>query len=705
MTTSAMTPSRTPGSGESAAQTSGIDASAFSSVIAPTSDFYRYVNGPWIDAYALPADHARYGSFNKLSEDAEAQLREILEDPDAPCTLSRTVYDAFLDTAALEEAGISPIVDDLHAIDNAPSKAALHAVLGGLSVSGGPGMIGVAIYSDPGNAGTNVVHLFQGGLGLPDEGYYREERFAPVRSSYVSMVAQMLHLAGYAPSPAEAMDDARRFLAVETRIAANHWDNVSSRDEDKTYNPYDADRLLSELDGFDIDPWLDAWQKAYDASAAASAMPLDLRAVLSHTIVHQPSFITGIAAFWREATLDELKLWARVHELIGWSTYLNKAFDQAHFDFYGKTLHGTTEQRERWRRAVGLVDGVCGEDVGREYVRRHFPASSKKRVERLVANLIDAYRASIQASDWLGEETKGKALEKLDKFEPKIGYTNHWRDYSAFGVAEGDSLVDIMRAANRYENGYELSKAGTPVDKDEWLMTPQTVNAYYEPTLNVIVFPAAILQPPFFDPEAEDAANYGGIGAVIGHEIGHGFDDQGSKYDGDGRLHDWWTAQDRANFDQRTHALIEQYDSFVPLQLREKYEEEGRPDDAPHVNGALTIGENIGDLGGVNIALKAYALSLGATDGCLDSVRAALSHAPVMDGFTGLQRFFLSYAQIWRTKIRNELAEQFLQIDPHSPAEFRVNGIVRNVDLFHEAFGTAPGDAMWLDPDRRVRIW
>lgn len=685
--------------------TSGIDASAFSSVIKPASDFYRYVNGPWIDSYALPADHARYGSFNKLSEDAELHLREILEDDDAPCSLSRTVYNAFLDTDALEEAGIKPILANLKAIDDAPDKAALHATLGTLSVSGGPGLIGMAVYSDPGNAGTNVAHLFQGGLGLPDEGYYREERFHAVREAYVTMVSQLLHLAGYSPSPSQALDDARRFLDVETRIAKNHWDNVSSRDEDKTYNPYDWDQLVQALDGFDFAEWVDAWQAAYDASETARTLPVNLHDVLSHTIVHQPSFITGIAAFWKSASLDDLKLWARVHELIGWSTYLNAAFDQAHFDFYGRTLHGTTEQRKRWRRAVSLVDGVCGEDVGREYVRRHFPAASKERMEKLVGNLIAAYRASISASDWLGEETKAKALEKLGKFEAKIGYTDHWRDYTALSIHEGDGLLDIMRAANRYENGYELGKAGKPVDKDEWLMTPQTVNAYYEPTLNVIVFPAAILQPPFFDPQAEDAANYGGIGAVIGHEIGHGFDDQGSKYDGDGRLHDWWTQQDRANFEQRTHALIEQFNAFTPLQLVEKYEAAGKPAQAPHVNGALTIGENIGDLGGVNIALKAYALSLGAADGSDTAVREALQHAPVMDGFTGVQRFFLSYAQIWRSKTRNELAEQFLQIDPHSPAEFRVNGIVRNVDLFYDAFGVQPSDAMWLDPSERVRIW
>jgi putative endopeptidase len=329
-------------------------------------------------------------------------------------------------------------------------------------------------------------------------------------------------------------------------------------------------------------------------------------------------------------------------------------------------------------------------------------------MEELVSNLIDAYRVSITSSDWLGAETKEKALNKLDQFSPKIGYTNHWRDYAALEVSAKASLCENIHAAQTYETAYQMSKVGQPVDKDEWLMNPQTVNAYYEPTMNVIVFPAAILQPPFFDPDADDAANYGGIGAVIGHEIGHGFDDQGSKYDGSGRLNDWWTAEDRKNFEERTTALIDQYNTFVPAQLSELYADD--PTKAPHVNGALTIGENIGDLGGVNISLKAYAFALDAAagrskDGSAQAIRDSLVNAPEIDGFTGVQRFFIAYASIWRTKLRDQLAEQYLQIDPHSPAEFRTNGIVRNVDLFHEAFSVNDGDEMWLAPDSRVRIW
>ena len=545
------------------------------------------------------------------------------------------------------------------------------------------------------------------GIGLPDEAYYREDHYAPIREAYVDMVAKQLRLAGYGDEETTRAQ-ADRFLDVETRIAANHWDNVATRDSQKTYNPTDFVTLSDELAHFNIAAWADAWQGAYDATPAAKTQPVDLTAALQHTIVHEPSFLKGFDAFWNNADLDDLKLWARVHVIIGTASLLSHDYDVANFDFYGKVLSGTTQQRDRWRRGVSLVNGVCGEDVGREYVKRHFPESSKQRMGQLVDNLIDAYRVSITNSDWLGEETKAKALEKLSKFTPMIGYTERWRDYTAFDVHADAGLVANMQAAALYEWGFQLSKAGKPVDKGEWLMNPQTVNAYYEPSMNVIVFPAAILQPPFFNPDAEDAANYGGIGAVIGHEIGHGFDDQGAQYDGDGVLNDWWTTDDKANFEKRTKALIEQYNAFVPTQLAEKYADE--PNKAPHVNGALTIGENIGDLGGVNIALKAYAFALDEAagrdkDGSAKAIEESLSAAPVMDGWTGLQRFFLSYASIWRSKNRDELAEKYLQIDPHSPAECRTNGIVRNVDLFYRAFDVTPDSAMWLDPDKRVRIW
>lgn len=691
--------------------TSGLDTAAFSSVIKPSDDLFRFVNGPWIDTYRLPDDKARYGSFDKLAEDAESQIRDILEDEDCPAAKSQALYRSFMDTDAIEAAGATPIRPALDAIDHAADKAALTRTIGALKpIDMGPDVFDIAVFGDPKNPDTNVVHLEQSGIGLPDEAYYREDHYAPIREAYVDMVAKQLRLAGYGDEETTRAQ-ADRFLDVETRIAANHWDNVATRDSQKTYNPTDFVTLSDELAHFNIAAWADAWQGAYDATPAAKTQPVDLTAALQHTIVHEPSFLKGFDAFWNNADLDDLKLWARVHVIIGTASLLSHDYDAANFDFYGKVLSGTTQQRDRWRRGVSLVNGVCGEDVGREYVKRHFPESSKQRMGQLVGNLIDAYRVSITNSDWLGEETKAKALEKLSKFTPMIGYTERWRDYTAFDVHADAGLVANMQAAALYEWGFQLSKAGKPVDKGEWLMNPQTVNAYYEPSMNVIVFPAAILQPPFFDPKAEDAANYGGIGAVIGHEIGHGFDDQGSQYDGDGKLNNWWTDEDRKNFEARTGALIAQYNSFVPLQLAEKYADES--DKAPHVNGALTIGENIGDLGGVNIALKAYAFALGKAagkpdaeeDGSPAAIKALLDTAPEMDGFTGLQRFFLSYASIWRTKNRDELAEQYLQIDPHSPAEFRTNGIASNVDLFYDAFGVTEGDAMWLAPKDRVSIW
>ena len=716
--------------------TSGIDPASFSSVIKPTNDLFRYVNGPWIDTYRLPDDRSRYGSFDKLAEDSENQVHEILEDDDCPATKSQALYRSFLNTDAIEAAGLDPIRDELGLIDSSIDKAALTRVLGTINPTGGPDLFGLAAYGDPGDPDRNIAHLEQAGLCLPDEAYYREDHYAPVREAYVNMVATQLVNAGYAPAaednpnvddeppkpqdedegnepttatPSEAaLDMARHFLAVETKIAANHWDNVATRDSVKTYNPNDYNDLAATLKNFDLDSWIDAWQSAYDATESAKAQPIDFKSVFARVIVHEPSFLTGLDAFWAEADLADLKLWARVHMILGFASSLSHDFDTTNFDFYGKVLSGAKKQRDRWKRAVSLVNGICGEDVGREYVRRHFPESSKRRMEELVANLIDAYRASITNSDWLGEDTKAKALEKLSKFTPKIGYTNHWRDYSALNPSADALPAENAKAANLYETGYQLAKVGKPADKDEWLMNPQTVNAYYEPTMNVIVFPAAILQPPFFDPNAEDAANYGGIGAVIGHEIGHGFDDQGAQYDGDGKLNDWWTEEDKANFERLTQKLIDQYNAFVPTQLSEKYTDD--PAQAPHVNGALTIGENIGDLSGVNIALKAYAFALDEAagrekNGSMDAVEASLAEAPQIDGFTGLQRFFLSYASIWRTKNRDELAEQYLQIDPHSPAECRTNGIARNVDLFYKAFDVKPEDGMWLEPDQRVRIW
>lgn len=686
---------------------SGLDPASFSTVISAKQDLFRHVNGPWIDTYRLPDDRSRYGSFDRLAENAEEQIHEILEDESSPAQRSQALYRSFLNTQAIEEQGLAAIKSDLDLLSQAESKAELTRRLAQLSPYGGPELFNMSVYGDPGDPQTAIVHLSQGGIGLPDEAYYRDDQYEAVRQAYVDMLTDMFAYAGLYDAQ-ESANVAQRVLDLETRIASHHLDNVALRDPVRTYNMMSFDDIARDLADFDLSLWVQAWQESYDASPASKEQPVNMRQALARANVTVPSFNTGLNIVWKQAELADLIAWAQAHLLISFATALGEKFDKASFAFYGTTLAGAKKQRERWKRAVSLVNGICGEDVGREYVRRHFPQSSKDRMQQLVANLIEAYRVSISTSTWLGEETKKKALEKLSKFTPMIGYTEHWRDYSALHVSQDASLVDNLKAANLYETGFQLAKAGKPVDRGEWLMNPQTVNAYYEPSMNVIVFPAAILQPPFFNPDAEDAVNYGGIGAVIGHEIGHGFDDQGSQFDGDGKLNNWWTDEDRANFESRTARLIAQYNEFVPTQLQAKYADE--PEKAPHVNGALTIGENIDDLGGVSIALKAYAFALAqqqhvTSDGSASSIAELLATAPVIDGFTGLQRFFLGYAAIWRTVIRDELAQQYLQIDPHSPAECRTNGIVRNVDLFYQAFDVQPEDAMWIDPSERVTIW
>ncbi len=684
---------------------SGIDTDSLSTQISARSDFFRHVNGPWIDSYVLPDDKARYGSFDKLNDDAEEQIHDILEIAPQSAPKSAALYHSYMNTEAIEKAGINPIREDLNRIDEVSSKLELTQVLGALDATGGPSLFSLSVFANPGDPTHNTIHAYQSGLGLPDEAYYREENHKPIVEKYTEMVAKLLELAGYSKDEKQAARFARKFVDVERRIASYHWDVVDSRDSDKTYNPRTFSEFAAVLSNYNFIEWVNSWQEAYNNTDSAQTQPVALREALDNIIVYQPSFMEGIDTFWSEADLDDLKLWARVHVLIQWGSYLPSKFEEAKFDFYGRTLRGTSVQRERWRRAVSLVDEMSGEEVGQEYVRRHFPASSKARMTELVDNLIKAYEVSIKSSTWLGSDTQAKALEKLSKFTPMIGYPDKWRDYTALDVREDYSLIRNLRNASVYEHAYQLSKAGKLVNKREWLMTPQTVNAYYEPTTNVIVFPAAILQEPFFNAHADDAANYGGIGAVIGHEIGHGFDDQGSKYDGDGNLKDWWTAEDRERFEKLTASLIHQYDQFTPKDVADKYIAEGKADQMPHVKGAFTIGENIGDLGGVNIALKAYALSLGGQDDSEEELTKAFESAPVIDGYTGVQRFFLSYAAIWRGVNRVELSEQYLQIDPHSPAEFRVNGIVSNVDRFYDAFGVVEGDDMYMAPEDRVHIW
>ncbi len=639
-----------------------IDPSTFSPTVRAGDDFFRYVNGPWLESHVIPADRAADGSFHHLRDQAERAVRTIIEES-TPDTLIGALYASFMNTELVDSLGVAPLGADLVQVDAASDKAALAVAMGRLQVTGVGGAVGYEVFADKLNPDANVLYLFQSGIGLPDEAFYREDAHQPIREAYVKHIARMAELTGVAI-------DADTVMAVETAIAAHHWDVVKSREADLTHNPTTLDRLETQAAGF---PWRE-WSKAIEMPDAAADL----------LIAYEPSFFDGFAQYWAQADIDALKQWLRWRIVGARAAYLTQEISRANFDFYGTVLSGAPEQRERWKRAVQFVESCVGEAVGQEYVKRHFPAQYKVEMDALVAKLIEAYTQSIETLDWMTPETKVKALAKIGQFTPKIGYPDNWRDYTGL-TASKDDLVGNVRASARFDAAWEWSKIGKPVDRSEWLMTPQTVNAYYLQTANEIVFPAAILQPPFFNPDADLAVNFGGIGAVIGHEIGHGFDDQGSKYDGTGALENWWTEADREAFMERAGRLIEQFNGYSPAQLGPEHK----------VNGALTVGENIGDLAGVEIGLKALKLAAGQP----------LEDLPLIDGLTATQRYFIGYALTERTKRRDEALITQINTDPHSPEEFRINGVVRNMDAFYEAFGVGPDDALWLDPADRVRIW
>ncbi len=644
----------------------GIDTSAFDPDIRVQDDLFRHVNGPWLRTTEIPADKATAGAFVTLFDEAEQKVRAIIETcRDEPKTDEERkigdLYASFMDEERVEELGISPLTDDLARIDAVADVAGLVRTLGSLERAGVGSVFGLYIAPDRGRPDRYIVHLVQSGIGLPDESYYREEAFAPVRDAYDAHISAMLELAGFDDADARA----RRVMDLETRIASHHWDRVACRDTQKTYNLLDGKALQALAPSFDFDAW-----------AAAAGVPTS---ALAETIVSQPSYVEGLAKLLVDDELEAWRDWLRWQLVHTAAPYLSSAFVEENFAFYGRTLSGTDELRPRWKRGVGFVEGAVGEAVGKIYVAAEFPPAAKARMTELIDNLIAAYRASIASLPWMSDATKQRALEKLAQFTPKIGHPDAFKDYSALETS-ADDLVGNARRALSVAMDRELDKLGKPIDRDEWYMTPQTVNAYYNPTMNEIVFPAAILQPPFFDPEADDAVNYGAIGAVIGHEIGHGFDDQGSQYDGTGQLNNWWTDDDRTAFDKLTADLIEQYNGLSP---------EGA--DGQPVNGALTIGENIGDLGGLGIAYKAFRLSQPIEDD--------------VDGLSPDQRFFLSWAQAWQAKVRPAEVVRRLTIDPHSPPEFRCNQVVRNLDAFYDAFDVKPGDALWLEPEDRVTIW
>ncbi|MGY4654628.1 M13 family metallopeptidase [Mycobacterium sp. URHB0021] len=659
---------------DAAGSRSGIDLSYVDSDARPQDDLFGHVNGRWLTDYEMPADRATDGAFRSLYDRAEEQVRDLITEAAASDAAKGTdqqrigdLYASFMDEQTVAARGVAPLLDELATIDSADRPDALAAVIGALQRTGMGGGTGIYVDTDSKNSTRYLVHLSQSGIGLPDESYYREEQHAEILAAYPKHIAAMFALV-YGGTADDHAGTAARIVALETKLAGAHWDVVKRRDADLTYNLRTFAELPTEAPGFAWAGWVTALGTTPEAAA--------------EVVVRQPDYLTAFAALWSGEDLAAWKDWARWRLIHARAAMLTDDLVAEDFAFYGRLLSGTEAIRDRWKRAVSLVEGLMGDAVGKLYVERHFPPQAKARMDELVANLREAYRVSINKLDWMTPETRDRALAKLDKFTPKIGYPKTWRDYSAL-VVERDDLYGNYVRGQAVSSDRELAKLGGPVDRDEWFMTPQTVNAYYNPGMNEIVFPAAILQPPFFDAEADDAANYGGIGAVIGHEIGHGFDDQGAKYDGDGNLVDWWTDQDRAEFGTRTKALIEQYDTYVPRALENGH----------HVNGAFTVGENIGDLGGLSIALLAYQLSLGGRP------------APELDGLTGEQRVFFGWAQVWRTKSRDAEALRRLATDPHSPPEFRCNGVIRNMDAFYEAFDVSESDGLYLQPQQRVRIW
>ncbi|GAA3713274.1 M13 family metallopeptidase [Terrabacter ginsenosidimutans] len=657
--------------GDNVLSKSGISLEALDRSTRPQDDLFRFVNGTWLDTTEIPDDRARFGTFDILREESTARVRDLIEEAAGagdgavrtPKQQVGDLYASFMDTDRIEELGLvplQPVLSEVAAIDSVES---LGAALGRLARDGVAGVLQQFVSPDERSPEDYVVFLEQGGLGLPDESYYREDKYADIRSAYVAHIGRLLGLAGIP----DAESKATSIMALETLLAASHWDNVSNRDAIKTYNAHTLDEVKVLAPQFPWDAWLSGLQ-APDGS-------------FGKVIVRQPSFVTALGDALQSTDIADWRSWLTWHVLSEFATVLPQSFVDEDFDFHGRTLSGQPENKERWKRGVSVVEACVGEAVGQLYAERWFPPAAKARMQELVANLVEAFRRSFSSLEWMGTDTRAQALDKLDAFTPKIGYPDVWRDYSAIEI-DPDDLVGNVRRSTAFEVDRNLAKIGRPIDRSEWFMLPQTVNAYYMPSMNEIVFPAAILQPPFFDLEADDAVNYGGIGAVIGHELGHGFDDQGSRYDGTGALRDWWTEADRERFDTLSQRLIEQFSAFTPAGLSEDHK----------VNGGLTVGENIGDLGGLQIGYSAYRI---ATEG---------DGMPEIDGFTGPQRFFIGWAQVWCGKAREAEAIRLLAIDPHSPQDVRGNA-VRNLTEFHEAFAVEPEDAMWLDEDQRVRIF
>jgi putative endopeptidase len=651
-----------------ASRVSGIDVSTFDKSVRPQDDLFRYVNGTWLAKNAIPADKASYGVFDLLADKAEADLRALVEEAaksgGAPGSDARKIgdfYASFMNEAHIETLGITPLKADLAAIDHIQSKQDLARMFARLLLMGCDSPLQVFVEGDFKDPKTNALFAYQGGLGMPDRDYYLKDdaKLAEYRTKYQTLVKTLLTLVGTPTADA----DATAIVALEKDLATPQWSNVENRNIVKIYNKFAVADLAKEFPGFDWTAWL-------TELGTPNATSL---------IVAQPSYAKAFAAAVNDWPIDRWKPYLRASLIRGFAPYLSKAFVDARFEFYGKTLNGTPEQRPRWKRGVATVDGSLGELLGKLYVARHFPPAAKARMEQLVENLRRAYKDGIDSLEWMDAATKKEAQQKLAAFQPKVGYPSKWREYSKV-VVEADDLVGNVKSANAAEMAYQLGKVGKPVDTTEWGMTPQTINAYYNPVRNEIVFPAAILQPPFFNMAADDAVNYGAIGAVIGHEMGHGFDDQGRNFDGSGTMRDWWNAADATEYKKRTDRLVAQYAGYEALP-------------GLKLNGELTLGENIGDLTGLTMGHRAYVLALGGAS------------APVIDGFTGDQRFFYGWAQVWRGATREDALRQQVLTNPHPPEEFRANGAVGNVPEFYATFDVKPGDKMFIAPEKRTKIW
>ncbi len=652
---------------EEARQPSGLALKGMDTSVRPQDDFFAYANGRWMRDTEIPADKSSWGSFSILHEKSLKQLQLIIEDAannesdDAAQQRIGDYYQAFLDTDAINELDLAPLATELALIEVFESHVDVATFFGRSNAAGIDSPLNFWIDQDAKDSTQYIAYFTQSGLGLPDREYYfdESERGQEILEKYRSYIEQLMTLAKAKVSDATVSN----IIAIETALATAQWTRVDNRDSDLTYNKLSSEALHALLPDYHLEAFLDG-------------LGLDGQGAV---IVRQPSYAQALNGIFTASTVVQWQDYLRFKVLNAYAPYLPEAYEQLNFDFYQRALSGQPEQQPRWKRAVNSINANMGELLGQLYVAKHFPPEAKARMLELVEQLIAAYRVSINELEWMSPATREKALEKLASFTPKIGYPDKWKDYSSLEIKAGELLANIRRA-NRFNHQLQIDKLGKAVDRGEWFMAPQKVNAYYNPGMNEIVFPAAILQPPFFDIDADDAVNYGGIGGVIGHEIGHGFDDQGSKYTGDGNLENWWTDADRENFEQRTLSLIAQYATYEPLP------------NLP-INGELTLGENIGDLGGLSIALKAYELSLQG------------KAAPQMGKFSGQQRVFLGWAQAWRVKRRPEMIERLIKTDPHSPPEYRVNGVVPNIAAFYSAFEVQEGDGMYLPPKQRVKIW